>query len=418
MFLQSQKKKSSIKPKAPEKKKKVKSKIKIKKPVPEEQVQIPTQPVEIVKEEIPPPKQEPVQEKIKEIPIFQPEPVMNIEDPPKQESEKEISRIRKDKRFNQRQGAKFGYNFNDDIDESDGPQLFVYEEKQKPSNDTQMRYAATEYKPPKSNQNNSGNDFFPKKFHGTPKTQEIDHPNKTKYNNNNDGPFQSGGIFAGFQKKENPKINSEISPMKTSNKGRRRVNIFDDNDENPKASISSKFSVKKPKVSDPENKILEESNHMLNKDGTINFEYYSKKSNYKHSSIQNDDNHLNKLLTNQNSEEQNKNLNFYYGKTYNINQIPETKEENVKPIRKSHQNSQNILSGFIKDGNPGLLIKDGSNLKLNSFKNNSYQSKRNNRAYNDDKNETEMNKNSTNNYYNPSNYDQKKKPSESNSVIC
>lgn len=338
-----------------------------------------------------------MKEEIKEIPVVQPEPVMDIQNAPKQESEKEISRIRKDKRFNQRQGAKFGYNFNDDIEESDGPQLFVYEEKQQPSKDTQMRYAATEYKPPKSNQNDYGNDFFPKKFQESQNTQEVVHPNKQKYNHQNEDPFKSGGIFAGFQKKENEKINSEISPMKTSHKMRRKVNIFDDLDENPKQSLHNKHSLKKQKVSDHENKMMESSNHMLNKDGTINFEYYSKKSNYKHSSIQNDENHLNKLLTNQTPEEQNKNLNFYYGKTYNINQIPETKEENVKPIRKSHQNSQNILSGFIKDGNPGLLIKDGSNLKLNSFKNNSYRSKRNNRAYNDGKNETKMSINSTQN---------------------
>lgn len=372
MFLQSQKKKSSIKPKTSEKKKKPKSKIKVKKKVDEEQEENQNDPQKNIEEVIVPVQEEP----IKGIPIQQPEPVMNIENPPKQESEKEISRIRKDKRFNQRQGAKFGYNFNDDIEESDGPQLFVYEDKQKPSHDNQMRYAATEYKPPKTKNKNTENDFFPKNFQ----------------NRKNKNSFELGEDTSQFQKKTT-KMNSEFSPIKISNKTKRRVNVFEDNEEPPKLSIDNKLLSNKPKQSESDNnKILGDSQQMLNKDGTMNFENIIKRSNIKQSIIQNEDNNLNKLLTNQPSEEKTKSLNFYYGKSYNTNQTHDNKEENIRPIRKSHKNSQNILSGFIKDGNPGLLIKEGSNMRLNSFQNNSYRSKKSNRSYNDSKNEPEIKK--------------------------
>ena len=99
---------------------------------------------------------------------------------------------------------------------------------------------------------------------------------------------------------------------------------------------------------------------MLNRDGTINFDYFSKKSKIQRSSYQNQkrqepDNNLENLLTNQNIEpEVKQKLNYYYGKkSQRENSIRGTI---TKQAKLDHVGSGNIVSRFIMKGNANKLL--------------------------------------------------------------
>lgn len=102
---------------------------------------------------------------------------------------------------------------------------------------------------------------------------------------------------------------------------------------------------------------IENSNQMLNKDGTINFNYYSRKSDIKHSNYQGDSK-IDKLLTNQAGDQEeagtNK-LNFYYGK--NSHRDNSERLTSTRQARTTHAMSGNIVSNFIKEGNANKLLE-------------------------------------------------------------
>jgi hypothetical protein len=102
----------------------------------------------------------------------------------------------------------------------------------------------------------------------------------------------------------------------------------------------------------------EDGKAMINKDGTLNFNYFSKKSQIKNSQYQREPK-LENLLTNQNILEsetkKETKLNFYYGKKI------ERSEKSIrgtitKDARTTHLGSGNIVGKFMKEGNANLLL--------------------------------------------------------------
>ena len=118
---------------------------------------------------------------------------------------------------------------------------------------------------------------------------------------------------------------------------------------------------KKTKQSQMSNKSqpqTEAGNAMINKDGTLNFQIFAKRSQIKQSQYQNQPK-LENLLTNQNILEyemkKEPKLNFYYGKKA---QKSETSIRGTitRDARTTHANSGNIVGKFMKEGNAHLLL--------------------------------------------------------------
>lgn len=106
-----------------------------------------------------------------------------------------------------------------------------------------------------------------------------------------------------------------------------------------------------------------EGNAMINKDGTLNFQIFSKRSQIKQSQYQNQPKLEQHLLTNQNIVEsemkKEPKLNFYYGKKA---QKSETSIRGTitRDARTHHANSGNIVGKFMKEGNAHLLLNSRS----------------------------------------------------------
>lgn len=101
---------------------------------------------------------------------------------------------------------------------------------------------------------------------------------------------------------------------------------------------------------------------MINKDGTLNFQIFSKRSQIKQSQYQNQPK-LENLLTNQNIVEsemkKDPKLNFYYGKKIEKSEVS-IRGTITKEARTNHTNSGNIVGKFIKKGNANLLLNSRS----------------------------------------------------------
>ena len=102
----------------------------------------------------------------------------------------------------------------------------------------------------------------------------------------------------------------------------------------------------------------EDGKAMINKDGTLNFNYFSKKSQIKNSQYQKESK-LENLLTNQNIVESETNketkLNFYYGKKLEKSERS-LRGTITKDARTTHLGSGNIVGKFMKEGNAHLLL--------------------------------------------------------------
>lgn len=385
MFLQSQKKKSNIKYKTSEKPKKKKPKSKPKpkpkkdpnnQPEPEPQPEIQENPIpsEIRPIINAPPKQKP------EMPIevvsqpVQPEPFDNSSD------------VERNLRFNNRQNAKFGI----EDEESEGPDLFVQVD-----NTTEQA----------SHFPNKTSDFV-----SMGKRNRAGHPGSTGQTTNKTGtPFDSDGIFGEFDlskkktQKEYRAHNSHyrnvparsdgqrkvISEMKPTTSGRPKkkklVNIFENPNEEDAPVNSERMFIEsksgltpantehlKPTTNQLETEPIEsvnlqsdEGKAMINKDGTLNFHYFSKRSQMKQSTYQKDPK-LENLLTNQNiveSETRKEGLNFYYGKR------SQRSEKSIRgtvtvDARNTHAGSGNIVGKFMKEGNAHLLLEGRNKSRL------------------------------------------------------
>lgn len=101
---------------------------------------------------------------------------------------------------------------------------------------------------------------------------------------------------------------------------------------------------------------------MINKDGTLNFEVFARKSQIKNSNYQKDPK-LDILLTNQNiiesetKRDPNKDpqLNYYYGK--NLQKSEKSLRGTVtREARTTHANDKNIVGKFIQGGNAQMLL--------------------------------------------------------------
>jgi len=102
----------------------------------------------------------------------------------------------------------------------------------------------------------------------------------------------------------------------------------------------------------------EDGKAMINKDGTLNFNYFSKKSQIKNSQYQKEPK-LENLLTNQNIVEsetkKETGLNFYYGKKLQKSERS-LRGTITKDARTTHVGSGNIVGKFMKLGNANLLL--------------------------------------------------------------
>lgn len=108
----------------------------------------------------------------------------------------------------------------------------------------------------------------------------------------------------------------------------------------------------------------EEAKAMINKDGTLNFHYFSKKSQIKQSTYAKDP-RLENLLTNQGlveSQTKKEGLNFYYGKK---SQRSERSLRGTVTVdaRNTHAGSGNIVGKFMKEGNAHLLLEGRTRLR-------------------------------------------------------
>lgn len=257
MFLQSQKKKSTIKPKTSERsrKRKARSRIKTKKkkhveeeiqkeesievviPDPIDVTEVPAPSPTFHQEEVAPVHVMPIQEP--EMPI-----VMTTVPNPKIVSEFEKSEnVKRNLRFNNRHGAKFGDSV-EEIDESEGPQLFIYEDEVTEDN-SDITKAQTQFR----NVGHQGDYFGIEALGQQPKKDSYVHPNNIKYDNDGEAPFDVNGIFAEFKLNVNPekkrkghgvpanqrKAYSEVRPgMKFGKKmqpKRRKMKIFGGSDQ-------------------------------------------------------------------------------------------------------------------------------------------------------------------------------------------
>lgn len=379
MFLQSQKKKSNIKYKTSEKpkKKKPKSKSKSKvkpkneagnQPRPEPQPEIQENPIpsEIRPIINMPPRQQP------EMPVE-----VVVETPPQQPFDNS-SDVERNLRFNNRQNAKFGI----EDEESEGPELFVHVDH------------TTEQA---SHFPNKTSDFTSMGQKTRPAQQGSSRQNAQRPGT----PFDSDGIFGEFDlskkktQKEYRAHNSQyrnlparsdgqrkvISEMKpttgTRAKKKKLVNIFENPNEEDFTEKSERVYVEgerevtaantghlKPSKKQLETEPVESVNlqsedgkAMINKDGTLNFNYFSKRSQIKQSTYQKDPK-IDHLLTNQNiveSQTRKDGLNFYYGKR------SQRSEKSIRgtvtiDARNTHAGSGNIVGKFMKEGNAHLLL--------------------------------------------------------------
>ena len=114
-----------------------------------------------------------------------------------------------------------------------------------------------------------------------------------------------------------------------------------------------------------ENLQTEEGHMMINKDGTLNFQIFSKKSQMKQSTYQKDPK-LEGLLTNQNIVESETKkegaLHFYYGKKVEKVEKVQKSEKSLrgtitKDVRMTHANSGNIVGKFMREGNAQKLLE-------------------------------------------------------------